>query len=112
MSYGIKIFGPDNENIVFSNSIRTSNIQLLESRTLETYNSVETLDCKDAQDDSKILITFKSTPVGRNDGFELYYTRLTDQIRVQVRYTRNNGVVPSTQQNRSFGFTLMAIRIK
>lgn len=111
MSYGIKIFGPDNESIVFSNSIRTSNIQLVVSSILETYDDVKTFSIQDAHDTNKILITFKSRPIDRSSGFEVYYTRHTNEIKVQMRYIRNNGVVPSTEQNRSFVFTLMAIRI-
>lgn len=111
MSYGIQLYGPDGETVVFSENIRTGNVQILESRTLERYNSVETFNCLDAQDSNKILITFKSTPISRYSGFEIYYTRHTNQIKVQMRYLRNGGVVPFEEQDTYFSFTLMAVRI-
>tara|TARA_R110002074_G_scaffold266145_1_gene438326 strand:+ start:596 stop:910 length:315 start_codon:yes stop_codon:yes gene_type:complete len=65
--YGMEIISPDSDgngnsiasSIVFSDSIRTSNIQVYETLNLAR-NASEFIPCPDANDTSKILITFET----------------------------------------------------
>jgi hypothetical protein len=78
MSYGIQLYGPDGQTVVFSDSIRTSNIQVRESRLLGPgpYAS-EDFPCPDADDPDKVIITFVRKP--------------TSDRMVRVWITRHSG---------------------
>ena len=65
--YGMEIISPDSDGngnsitstVVFSDSIRTSNIQVYETLTLSK-NASQFISCPNADDTSKVLITFES----------------------------------------------------
>jgi len=60
-NYGMEIMSPDGETVVFSDSIRTSNIQLMVDVSLNkkgTTGDSQFISCRDANDTSKVLITF------------------------------------------------------
>lgn len=65
--YGMEIISPDSDgngnaitsSVVFSDSIRTSNIQVYETITLAK-DASQFIPCPDADDTSKVLITFES----------------------------------------------------
>lgn len=84
MSYGIQLYGPGGQTVVFSENIRTSNIQLRESRYLGPgpYAS-ESFDCPDAEDPNKIIITFVRKPtLDRN--VVVWIERYTGGFRVRM----------------------------
>ena len=107
MSYGIQLYGPDGQTVVFSENIRTSNIQLRESRYLGPgpYAS-ENFDCPDAEDPNKIIITFVQKPtLDRN--VVVWIERYTGGFRVklydQLERSADNAVL--------LNIHIMAIRI-
>ena len=67
MSYGIQMFGPaidsdGSAKLVFSDSIRTSNIQLHSGFALSKGETSSVFSCEDANDDSKVIIIFLGNP--------------------------------------------------
>ena len=61
MSYGIKVFGPDNETVVFSDGIRTSNVQVYESFSLTAGQVSSIISCPNANDSTKVAVTITPT---------------------------------------------------
>lgn len=67
MSYGIQAYGPvidsdGSSRLVFSDSIRTSNIQLYQPWSLEGDETTSIINCPNANDDTKVLIVFLGNP--------------------------------------------------
>jgi hypothetical protein len=68
MSYGLEIYGPiingdaTTSKLVFSDSIRTSNIQVYSSFSLSKDQTSSVYACPNANDGSKILIVFVGNP--------------------------------------------------
>jgi hypothetical protein len=67
MSYGIQMFGPaidsdGSAKLVFSDSIRTSNVQLHASFSLTKGQTSSVFPCPDANNDSKVFIIFLGNP--------------------------------------------------
>lgn len=64
MSYGFRIYGPiingdsDSSKLVFSDEIRTSNIQLYDTFNLNAGETSSVYQCPDANNSSKILLAF------------------------------------------------------
>jgi len=80
MSYGIQLYGPRvvlddgtviEPQVVFSENIRTSNIQLRETFSLAWPNDTIFLECPDASDTDKIIVSLVRKPANLN-----YYTRI------------------------------------
>lgn len=61
MSYGIKVFGPDNQTVVFSDGIRTSNVQVYETFSLTAGQVSSIISCPDANDSTKVAVTITPT---------------------------------------------------
>ena len=84
MSYGIQLYGPDGQTVVFSENIRTSNIQLRESRFLGPGPyAAEDFDCPDAEDPNKIIITFVKKPT-TDRRVVVWIERYTGGFRVKL----------------------------
>lgn len=67
MSYGIQAYGPvidsdGSSRLVFSDSIRTSNIQLYQTWSLDGGETTSFITCPNANDDTKVLIVFLGNP--------------------------------------------------
>lgn len=60
MSHGIEVYGPDNSSVVWSSNIRASNIQVLSYFDLDV-DSSPSFTCLDADDLSKVVISFFNT---------------------------------------------------
>lgn len=91
-TYGIQIFGPvidsdGNAKLVFSDSIRTSNVQLHSSFALSKGETSSIYSCVDANDDSKVLIIFLGNPryvdvINKTStGFQLKNNNTTSDIQ-------------------------------
>ena len=61
MSYGIKVFGPDNQTVVFSDGIRTSNVQVYEGFSLSPNEVSDIISCPNANDSTKVAVTITPT---------------------------------------------------
>jgi hypothetical protein len=59
MSYGVEVYGP-NGNVVWSDGIRATNIQVFQTFNLSAQSSLY-VPCPDANDGSKVIITFISS---------------------------------------------------
>lgn len=108
MSYGIKLYDPSGQSVVFSEDIRTSNIQVSEGFTLiGPIDATGSFPCKDAQDSTKVLITFLESPTDRDSGILVYIQRETDAFKVKLY---DNLQRPQEQQPWVTG-QVLAIRI-
>lgn len=56
MAYGLEIYGPDNTTLVFGSGLRTSNIQVAGTYSLNSSNTSATFTCADANVAAKITI--------------------------------------------------------
>ena len=60
MSHGVEVYDPVTNSVIWSTNIRQTNIQVYSYFDL-TSNSNPTFSCADADDNTQVLITFKST---------------------------------------------------
>ena len=90
MSYGIQAYGPvidsdGSARLVFSDSIRASNVQLYQPWSLNGGETTSVINCPDANDDTKVLIVFIGNPRDvdiinkTSTGFQLKNNRLNVQ---------------------------------
>jgi len=100
--YGMEIISPDSDgngnsiasSIVFSDSIRTSNIQVYTTLNIAR-NASEFITCLNANDTSKILITFETAR-----GFYV-----SNKTSTGFTVTNGNQMLPSTTG------TVIALRV-
>jgi hypothetical protein len=101
MSYGLEIYGPvidsaGSSKLVFSDNIRTSNIQLYSSFSLSKNEISSVYACPDANDDTKILIIFVGNP---------RYVDVINKTSTGFQLQNNSG------SNGTQGGIVMALRI-
>ena len=101
MSYGIKVFGPDNQTVVFSDGIRTSNIQVYESFSLTAGEVSDIISCPDANDSTKVAVTI--TPISN--------FRLTGLRDVIVTNKTSTGFQVSNGGDNSISGIVIAFRL-
>lgn len=86
MSYGIQLYGPKIEQedgtfvqpeVVFSENIRTSNIQLRETFSLAWPSDSILLECPDASDTNNIIVSLVRKPANLNYYTRVYITRIS-----------------------------------
>lgn len=110
MSYGIQLYGPRvvlddgtviEPQVVFSENIRTSNIQLRETFSLAWPSDSVLLECPDASDTNKIIVSLMKKPANLNYYTRIYITRISkdDPIGVSNGWT-NDRIEVSLQDVR------------
>lgn len=114
MSYGIRLYDPDGDTVVFSEDIRTSNVQLSETFLMQgPYDSKE-FEIPDAHDTSKILWTFLESPTERDSYIRVTIsTPETDKVLVSLNdISLNIGDVPPPQETYDIiSVSLLGIRV-
>ena len=95
MSYGIQAYGPvidsdGSSRLVFSDSIRTSNIQLYQTWSLTGNETSSEIKCPNANDDTKVLIVFLGNP--RNVDI-INKTSTGFQLKNNLPFNNQSGVV-------------------
>lgn len=114
MSYGIRLYDPDGDTVVFSEDIRTSNVQLSETFLMQgPYDSKE-FEIPDAHDTSKMLWTFLESPTERDS-----YIRVTistpEANKVRVSLNDVSAIfgqpTPPQESYESISVSLLGIRV-
>lgn len=99
MSYGVEVYGPGGD-VVWSNEIRATNIQVFQTFNLSAQSSVY-VPCPDANDSSKVVITFISSnfnPIASFTG-----TIITNKTSSGFTLTKSGSYSPSG--------TVVAVRV-
>lgn len=113
MSYGIRLYDPDGDTVVFSEDIRTSNVQLSETFLMQgPYDSKE-FEIPDAHDTSKMLWTFLESPTERDSYIRVTIRTETDKVIVDLDdISLNIGDVPPAQETYDIiSVSLLGIRV-
>jgi hypothetical protein len=114
MSYGIKLYDPSGQTVVFSENIRTSNIQLSETFLLQGPYDSKDFTVQDAHDSTKMLFTFLESPTERDSYIRVSIsTPGTNTVRVSLDDISINygDPVPPQTSYTPVSVSLLGIRV-